>query len=57
LRNAFSSSFEASASSPGIRFGSISMIVTSVPKRLKIEANSQPMMPPPSTTSRAGTWV
>ena len=33
------------------------MIVTSVPKRLKIEANSQPMIPPPSTTSRAGTSV
>ena len=33
------------------------MIVTSEPKRLKIEANSLPMMPPPSTTSRRGTSV
>ena len=31
------------------------MIVTSEPKRRKIEANSQPMMPPPSTTSRRGS--
>ena len=36
---------------------SISTIVTSVPKRWKIDANSQPMMPPPSTTSRRGTSV
>ena len=33
------------------------MIVTSVPKRLKIDANSQPMIPPPRTTRRAGTSV
>ena len=33
------------------------MIVTSVPKRRKIDANSQPMIPPPSTTSRFGTSV
>ena len=33
------------------------MIVTSEPKRRKIEANSQPMMPPPRTTSRRGTSV
>ncbi len=57
LRNAFSSSLAASSSSVGIRCGSISTIVTSVPKRLKIEANSQPMIPPPRTTSRAGTSV
>ena len=31
------------------------MIVTCDPKRSKIDANSQPMMPPPSTTSRPGT--
>ena len=36
---------------------SISMIVTSVPKRSKIDANSQPMIPPPRTTSRLGTSV
>ena len=53
----FASSAAASSSSAGISFGSISMIVTSVPKRRKIEANSQPMMPPPSTTSRRGTCV
>ena len=55
--NAFSSSFAASASSAGMRFGSISTIVTSVPKRLKIEANSQPMIPPPRITSLRGTSV
>ena len=33
------------------------MIVTSEPKRWKIEANSQPMMPPPRTTSLRGTCV
>ena len=36
------------------QLGSISMIVTSEPKRRKIEANSQPMMPPPRTTRRLG---
>ena len=55
--NAFASSFAASASSCGISVSSISTIVTSVPKRLKIDANSQPMMPPPRTTSRRGTSV
>ena len=53
--NALASSFAASSSSPGISVGSISTTVTSVPKRLKIEANSQPMIPPPRTTSRRGT--
>ena len=33
------------------------MIVTSEPKRRMIDANSQPMIPPPSTTSRLGTSV
>ena len=42
---------------PGSAVGSISMIVTSEPKRRKIDANSQPMMPPPRTTSRFGTSV
>ena len=55
--NAFASSLAASSSSCGISVGSISTIVTSLPKRLKIEANSQPMMPPPRTTSRRGTSV
>ena len=36
---------------------SISIIVTSVPKRSKIDANSQPMIPPPRTTRRFGTSV
>ena len=57
LPNCFASSFEASSSSAGIRFGSISMIVTSEPKRRRIEANSQPMMPPPRMTRRPGTSV
>jgi hypothetical protein len=55
--NCFASSFAASASSCGMSVSSISMTVTSEPKRRKIEANSQPMMPPPSTTSRRGTSV
>jgi hypothetical protein len=54
---AFCSSFVASASSCGISVSSISTIVTSVPKRLKIDANSQPMIPPPRMTSRRGTSV
>ena len=57
LPNCFASSFAASASSCGISVGSISMIVTSEPNRLKIDANSQPMIPPPRTTSRRGTSV
>ena len=55
--NAFRSSLEASVSSCGMRESSISMIVTSLPKRSKIEANSQPMIPPPRTTRRLGTSV
>jgi hypothetical protein len=57
LPNCFASSLAASSSSWGMSCGSISMIVTSDPKRWKIEANSQPMMPPPRTTSRLGTCV
>ena len=57
LPNAFASSLAASTSSCGISVSSISTIVTSEPKRWKIEANSQPMMPPPRTTRRPGTWV
>ena len=55
--NCFASSFAASASSCGISVSSISTIVTSEPKRLKIDANSEPMMPPPRITSRFGTSV
>src|SRR3954466_13251479 len=57
LPNAFASSFAASASSCGISASSISTIVTSEPKRLKIDANSEPMMPPPRMTRRFGTSV
>ena len=57
LPNAFASSFAASASSCGISVSSISITVTSEPNRLKIDANSQPMMPPPRMTSRRGTSV
>ena len=57
LRKAFASSFEASSSSCGISRSSISTIVTSLPKVRKIEANSQPMIPPPRITSRRGTSV
>ncbi len=57
FENCFFSSACASASSAGIRFGSISMIVTSEPNRLKIDANSQPMIPPPRMTRRFGTSV
>src|SRR3954447_2988891 len=53
--NPFASSFAASASSCGISVSSISMIVTSEPKRWKIDANSQPMIPPPRTASLRGT--
>jgi hypothetical protein len=38
-----------------VKEGSISTIVTSLPKRWRMEANSQPMIPPPSTTIRFGT--
>ena len=55
--NCFRSSLAASSSSCGIRVGSISTIVTSLPKRLRIDANSQPMIPPPRTTMRLGTSV
>ena len=57
LPNCFASSFEASASSCGISRSSISTIVTSLPNVLKIDANSQPMIPPPRITSRLGTSV
>ena len=57
LPNCFASSFAASSSSDGMSRGSISITVTSLPKRAKIEANSTPMIPPPRTTSRRGTSV
>ena len=53
--NARSSSLTASWSSAAMRWSSISTIVTSVPKWWKIEANSTPTTPPPSTMRRRGT--
>ena len=57
LPNCFANSFEASSSSIAISWGSISITVTSLPKRSKIEANSTPMIPPPRITRRFGTSV
>ena len=45
---------EISGSSRTISRGSISTCVTSAPKRAKHWASSQPIGPPPSTTSRLG---
>ena len=50
-----SSSFETSSSSTGTRRGSISRIVTLVPKRWKIDANSTPTAPAPMMASVFGT--
>ena len=55
--NCFRSSLAASSSSCGMRVGSISTIVTSLPKRWRIDANSHPMIPPPRMTMRFGTSV
>ncbi|CAB4599733.1 unannotated protein [freshwater metagenome] len=43
-----------SASRPGRIFGSPSRMVTSAPRSANVEANSQPMAPPPITAMRAG---
>ena len=53
--NDFSSSAEIASSSTGTRRGSSSMIVTSLPKRRKIDANSTPTAPLPMMTSDFGT--
>ena len=45
-----------SLSRPGRIFGSPSRIVTWAPRSANVEANSQPMAPPPMTAMRAGTW-
>ena len=55
FRRIFFSSAETSASSTGRMRGSISMTVTSVPKREKIEANSMPTAPAPTMRSDLGT--
>ncbi len=55
LRNDFSSSADTASSSIGTRRGSSSTIVTSLPKRLKIDANSTPTAPLPMITMVFGT--
>ena len=55
LRNSIWSVLEICASSVATSPGSISTIVTFVPNALKIEANSQPMTPPPTMRRLAGT--
>ena len=52
--NSRSSSFEISSSSTGTTRGSISRMVTSAPKLLKMDANSTPTAPDPITTSDFG---
>ena len=46
-----------SLSQPGRSLGSASSMVTWVPRSLIIEANSQPMAPPPITTAEDGQLV
>ena len=53
--NDFSSSAEIASSSTGTMRGSSSMIVTSLPKRRKIDANSTPTAPLPRMTIDFGT--
>ena len=55
--NSRSSSLLISSSSTGTTRGSISRIVTSAPKLLKIDANSTPTAPEPITTSDFGISV
>ena len=53
--NAFSSTSEASGSSMATSRSATSTTVTSTPNLPKTCANSQPIGPPPSTTSEAGS--
>ncbi len=55
LRNARSRALEDASSSTATSRGSASMIVTSAPKLRQTLANSQPITPPPSTTTDDGT--
>ena len=55
LRKARSSALEDCSSSSGSRCGSASMMVTSAPNERHTLANSQPITPPPSTITDAGT--
>ena len=55
LRKARSSAFDDCSSSAGTSWGSASMMVTSAPNERHTLANSQPITPPPSTITDAGT--
>ena len=55
LRNDFWSSADTASSSTGTSRGSSSMIVTSAPKLLKIDANSTPTAPLPMIAIDVGT--
>jgi hypothetical protein len=55
LRNARSSAVLTAGSSAATSRGSASTMVTSAPNERITEANSTPITPPPSTTTRAGT--
>ena len=55
LRNARSSAFDDASSSSATSRGSASTMVTSAPKLRHTLANSQPITPPPSTITEAGT--
>src|SRR6476620_8765063 len=55
LLNAFKTTWVMSLSQPGRIFGNASRIVTFVPRSLIIDANSQPMAPPPITTADPGS--
>ena len=44
-----------SSSQPGRILGSASRMVTSEPRSASVDANSQPIAPPPITTERRGT--
>ncbi len=50
------SAVEDASSSAATSRGSASRIVTSAPKERQTLANSQPITPPPSTTTEPGTW-
>jgi hypothetical protein len=55
LRNARSRAFDDASSSTATSRGSASTMVTSAPKLAQTLANSQPITPPPSTTTDDGT--
>ena len=52
--NERTTTFAKSASRPGRIFGKPSRIVTCEPRSANVDANSQPMAPPPMTAMRAG---